>query len=38
MDECPTCNYGDLDMSPSLFNVFATPDDGVFQVYFELWK
>jgi expansin (peptidoglycan-binding protein) len=31
-DECPTCNYGDLDMSPSLFNHFSTPDAGVFQV------
>lgn len=34
-DECPTCNYGDLDMSPSLFNVFASPDQGVFQMEWD---
>lgn len=34
-DECPTCNYGDLDMSPSLFNVFSTPDAGVFQMTWD---
>lgn len=34
-DECPTCNYGDLDMSPSLFNVFSTPDAGVFQMNWD---
>jgi hypothetical protein len=31
-DECPTCNYGDLDMSPALFQVFAPLDQGVQQV------
>jgi hypothetical protein len=35
MDECPTCNYGDLDMSPSLFNHFANPDDGIFQMTWD---
>ncbi|GHJ89992.1 hypothetical protein NliqN6_6394 [Naganishia liquefaciens] len=35
MDECPSCNYGDLDMSPSLFNQFANPDDGVFQMNWQ---
>jgi expansin (peptidoglycan-binding protein) len=34
-DECPTCNYGDLDMSPSLFNHFSTPDAGVFQMTWD---
>lgn len=34
-DECPTCNYGDLDLSPSLFNVFATPDQGTFQMTWD---
>ncbi|TYJ56557.1 hypothetical protein B9479_002649 [Cryptococcus floricola] len=31
-DECPTCAYGALDMSTSLFLNFATADDGVFQM------
>lgn len=35
MDECPSCNYGDLDMSPSLFNQFANPDDGIFQMNWQ---
>ncbi|KAJ9108296.1 hypothetical protein QFC20_003456 [Naganishia adeliensis] len=29
VDECPTCPYGGLDMSISLFEQFATQDDGV---------
>ena len=32
MDLCPGCGYGDLDMSPALFNHFADPSVGVFQV------
>ncbi|ODO03403.1 hypothetical protein L198_02250 [Cryptococcus wingfieldii CBS 7118] len=31
-DECPTCAYGALDMSTSLFLNFATENDGVFQM------
>jgi len=32
LDECPTCNYGDLDMSQGLFDSFTTPDVGEFQM------
>jgi hypothetical protein len=35
MDQCPSCAYGDLDLSPSLFNHFASPDDGVFQMTWD---
>jgi len=34
-DECPTCGYGELDLSRGLFNNFATENDGVF--YAEWW-
>jgi len=29
-DMCPGCNYGDLDMSPALFDVFEPPSVGRF--------
>lgn len=29
MDECPTCGYGDLDLSPGLFRRFADESAGV---------
>ncbi|EJU04775.1 hypothetical protein DACRYDRAFT_20399 [Dacryopinax primogenitus] len=32
MDECPSCNYGDLDMSRGLFDSFASEDLGEFQM------
>ncbi|KZT57632.1 hypothetical protein CALCODRAFT_452709 [Calocera cornea HHB12733] len=32
MDECPSCNYGDLDMSRGLFDHFASEDLGEFQM------
>jgi expansin (peptidoglycan-binding protein) len=35
MDECPTCSYGQLDLSPSLFNHFANPDDGIFEMTWD---
>ncbi|KAJ9124720.1 hypothetical protein QFC24_003088 [Naganishia onofrii] len=35
MDQCPGCGYGDLDMSPSLFNHFADPSVGVFQMSWD---
>ncbi|KAJ9104148.1 hypothetical protein QFC19_004132 [Naganishia cerealis] len=35
MDQCPGCGYGDLDMSPSLFNHFADPAVGVFQMSWD---
>ncbi|PWN19485.1 hypothetical protein BCV69DRAFT_233354, partial [Microstroma glucosiphilum] len=31
-DSCPSCSYGDLDFSPAVFDQFATPDQGVFQM------
>ncbi|KAG9105404.1 hypothetical protein FRC07_009311 [Ceratobasidium sp. 392] len=31
-DECPTCDYGSLDLSQSLFEQFASTDDGIFQM------
>ncbi|KII88439.1 hypothetical protein PLICRDRAFT_140676 [Plicaturopsis crispa FD-325 SS-3] len=31
-DSCPSCEAGDLDMSPSLFKHFASLDDGVVAV------
>jgi len=31
-DECPTCAWGSLDMSQSLFQAFASLDAGVFQM------
>jgi len=34
-DECPTCGYGELDLSRGLFAQFATENDGVF--YAEWW-
>ena len=34
-DECPTCGYGELDLSRGLFNNFATANDGVF--FAEWW-
>ncbi|WWD15879.1 hypothetical protein CI109_100303 [Kwoniella shandongensis] len=34
-DECPTCPYGGLDMSRSLFNHFASEDVG--QFYMSWW-
>ncbi|KAL0571035.1 hypothetical protein V5O48_010922 [Marasmius crinis-equi] len=30
-DECPTCDYGGLDLSPALFEHFASKDVGVIQ-------
>lgn len=35
MDQCPGCGYGDLDMSPALFNHFADPSVGVFQMSWD---
>lgn len=35
MDKCPGCGYGDLDMSPALFNHFADPSVGVFQMSWD---
>jgi expansin (peptidoglycan-binding protein) len=35
MDLCPGCAYGDLDMSPSLFQNFADPDVGTFAMTWE---
>ncbi|KAL1411912.1 hypothetical protein Q8F55_002898 [Vanrija albida] len=32
LDECPTCGFGDLDLSPSLFLRFAPHGAGVFQM------
>jgi hypothetical protein len=32
VDECPGCDRGDLDMSPSLFKIFNDLDVGVFQM------
>ncbi|KIY46512.1 hypothetical protein FISHEDRAFT_47203, partial [Fistulina hepatica ATCC 64428] len=31
-DECPSCSSGDLDMSPSLFQVFEDLSVGVFPI------
>jgi len=30
VDECPTCGFGDLDLSRGLFSQFASEGDGVF--------
>ncbi|KAJ9099258.1 hypothetical protein QFC21_004139 [Naganishia friedmannii] len=35
MDECPTCSYGELDLSPSLFNHFADFDAGIFEMTWD---
>ncbi|KAJ9099266.1 hypothetical protein QFC21_004147 [Naganishia friedmannii] len=35
MDQCPGCAYGALDLSPSLFNHFADPSVGVFQMSWD---
>lgn len=35
MDECPTCGYGQLDFSRSLFTYFAPESEGVFNME---WK
>ncbi|WWC60448.1 uncharacterized protein I303_103020 [Kwoniella dejecticola CBS 10117] len=32
MDECPTCGYGSLDLSPGLFTQFASEDAGVISI------
>lgn len=32
MDECPTCDYGGLDLSPALFRRFADEGAGVINV------
>lgn len=32
MDECPTCDFGGLDLSPGLFKRFADEGAGVIQV------
>ncbi|KAI5452450.1 hypothetical protein NCC49_000613 [Naganishia albida] len=32
MDECPTCGWGELDFSRSLFNHLASESDGVFNM------
>ncbi|KAK6907494.1 hypothetical protein I203_101488 [Kwoniella mangroviensis CBS 8507] len=32
MDECPTCGYGSLDLSPGLFKQFASEDAGVISI------
>lgn len=31
MDECPGCPFGGLDLTPSLFEFFASKDDGVIE-------
>ncbi|KAK1229638.1 hypothetical protein PQX77_007273 [Marasmius sp. AFHP31] len=31
VDECPTCDYGDLDLSQALFEYFAPTSTGVLQ-------
>lgn len=31
-DQCPSCGYGDLDLSEGLFKRFASTDAGVFQM------
>ncbi|KAK1229639.1 hypothetical protein PQX77_007274 [Marasmius sp. AFHP31] len=31
VDECPTCDYGDLDLSQGLFEFFDSTDKGVLQ-------
>ncbi|KLT43442.1 hypothetical protein CC85DRAFT_235267, partial [Cutaneotrichosporon oleaginosum] len=35
VDECPTCAFGDLDLTPGLFRRFASEDQGVFQLSWE---
>ncbi|WVN87150.1 uncharacterized protein L203_102326 [Cryptococcus depauperatus CBS 7841] len=32
MDECPTCDYGSLDLSPGLFTQFAGQDAGTIHI------
>ncbi|ODN88802.1 B2-aldehyde-forming enzyme [Cryptococcus wingfieldii CBS 7118] len=32
MDECPTCDYGSLDLSPGLFTRFADEDAGTIHI------
>ncbi|WVQ77323.1 hypothetical protein IAR50_007007 [Cryptococcus sp. DSM 104548] len=32
LDECPTCDYGSLDLSPSLFTRFADEDTGTIHI------
>jgi expansin (peptidoglycan-binding protein) len=32
LDECPTCAYGSLDLSPGLFQSFANTDAGTVQI------
>jgi len=34
-DECPTCGYGELDLSRGLFDHFANENDGTF--YGDWW-
>lgn len=29
-DECPTCDYGDLDLTIAVFSYFESPDKGSF--------
>ncbi|KAH9812052.1 Non-catalytic module family EXPN [Melampsora americana] len=29
MDECPTCGWGDLDLTPDTFKAIANLDDGI---------
>ncbi|KAG7086437.1 hypothetical protein E1B28_002391 [Marasmius oreades] len=35
VDSCPSCGWGDLDMSPSFFQNFASLDAGVFQMSWD---
>lgn len=31
-DECPTCNWGDLDLTPDTFKAIANLDDGIAEI------
>ncbi|BEI79792.1 hypothetical protein CcaverHIS002_0103210 [Cutaneotrichosporon cavernicola] len=35
VDECPTCAYGDLDLSPGLFRRFESQSNGIFRLSWE---
>lgn len=35
-DACPGCPYGALDFSPAVFNQFASPSEGIFQMTWSL--
>ncbi|KAL4243992.1 hypothetical protein ABKN59_010775 [Abortiporus biennis] len=36
VDECPGCGSGDLDMSPTLFKKFASLDQGIVKISWEI--